>query len=157
MTDAPIGIFDSGVGGLTVARAILDQLPHEHLRYVGDTAPLGLDAAPVSPTNLSLRALPLFGTYASYQHYWSPALRSSVTGGFVQVQNTTFQPATIYHNSTYSSVNLIWNPVGSLNVGAEFLYGRVEEKSGANANDPRFQITGRYTFVKLHPREENAP
>jgi glutamate racemase len=36
--DAPIGIFDSGVGGLTVARAILDQLPGERLRYVGDTA-----------------------------------------------------------------------------------------------------------------------
>ena len=36
--DAPIGIFDSGVGGLTVARAILDQLPDEPLLYVGDTA-----------------------------------------------------------------------------------------------------------------------
>jgi glutamate racemase len=36
--DAPIGIFDSGVGGLTVARAVLDQLPHEALYYVGDTA-----------------------------------------------------------------------------------------------------------------------
>jgi glutamate racemase len=35
---APIGIFDSGVGGLTVARAIADQLPAERLRYVGDTA-----------------------------------------------------------------------------------------------------------------------
>jgi glutamate racemase len=37
-TDAPIGVFDSGVGGLTVARAILDQLPHEAIHYVGDTA-----------------------------------------------------------------------------------------------------------------------
>jgi glutamate racemase len=36
--DAPIGIFDSGVGGLTVARAVLDQLPHEPIVYVGDTA-----------------------------------------------------------------------------------------------------------------------
>jgi glutamate racemase len=36
--DAPIGVFDSGVGGLTVARAIADQLPREQLRYVGDTA-----------------------------------------------------------------------------------------------------------------------
>jgi glutamate racemase len=36
--DLPIGIFDSGVGGLTVARAVLDQLPHEPLLYVGDTA-----------------------------------------------------------------------------------------------------------------------
>lgn len=34
---APIGIFDSGVGGLTVARAVRDQLPSERLRYVGDT------------------------------------------------------------------------------------------------------------------------
>jgi glutamate racemase len=36
--DAPIGMMDSGVGGLTVARAVLDQLPHESLLYVGDTA-----------------------------------------------------------------------------------------------------------------------
>ncbi|MGI8668191.1 MAG: glutamate racemase [Jatrophihabitans sp.] len=31
-------MFDSGVGGLTVARAVLDQLPHESLHYIGDTA-----------------------------------------------------------------------------------------------------------------------
>ncbi|GGH59057.1 glutamate racemase [Rothia aerolata] len=35
---APIGVFDSGVGGLTVARAVMDQLPHENIIYVGDTA-----------------------------------------------------------------------------------------------------------------------
>lgn len=38
MNNAPIGILDSGVGGLTVARAVLDQLPHEELVYIGDTA-----------------------------------------------------------------------------------------------------------------------
>jgi len=38
VTDAPIGIFDSGFGGLTVARAVLDQLPHEPVLYLGDTA-----------------------------------------------------------------------------------------------------------------------
>lgn len=37
MSDAPLGVFDSGVGGLTVARAIIDQLPHESIVYVGDT------------------------------------------------------------------------------------------------------------------------
>lgn len=37
-TEAPIGIFDSGVGGLTVARAVIDQLPRESVLYVGDTA-----------------------------------------------------------------------------------------------------------------------
>lgn len=34
----PIGIFDSGVGGLTVARAVIDLLPHESVLYFGDTA-----------------------------------------------------------------------------------------------------------------------
>jgi glutamate racemase len=38
INDAPIGVFDSGVGGLTVARAMLDLLPHEPLLYVADTA-----------------------------------------------------------------------------------------------------------------------
>lgn len=37
-SSAPIGIFDSGVGGLTVARAIIDQLPNESTIYIGDTA-----------------------------------------------------------------------------------------------------------------------
>jgi glutamate racemase len=35
---APIGIFDSGFGGLTVARSVIDQLPHESVVYLGDTA-----------------------------------------------------------------------------------------------------------------------
>lgn len=34
----PIGIFDSGVGGLTVYRALHDRLPNEHFIYLGDTA-----------------------------------------------------------------------------------------------------------------------
>ena len=38
MNRAPIGIFDSGIGGLTVARAIYEQLPHESTVYFGDTA-----------------------------------------------------------------------------------------------------------------------
>lgn len=44
MADAPIGIFDSGFGGLTVARTVIDQLPGEPVLYVGDTArqPYGL-------------------------------------------------------------------------------------------------------------------
>ena len=37
VADAPIGIFDSGYGGLTVARAVIDLLPAEDLVYLGDT------------------------------------------------------------------------------------------------------------------------
>jgi len=37
MNDLPIGVFDSGIGGLTVAREIADHLPHESIYYFGDT------------------------------------------------------------------------------------------------------------------------
>jgi len=45
--DSPIGVFDSGVGGLTVARAIARLMPHEHIVYLGDTArvPYGAKSA----------------------------------------------------------------------------------------------------------------
>ncbi len=38
--DLPIGVFDSGVGGLTVLRALHKALPHENFLYLGDTARL---------------------------------------------------------------------------------------------------------------------
>jgi glutamate racemase len=37
MDDRAVGMFDSGFGGLTVARAVIDLLPHENLVYIGDT------------------------------------------------------------------------------------------------------------------------
>ncbi|SHI91912.1 glutamate racemase [Hymenobacter daecheongensis DSM 21074] len=40
ITRRPIGVFDSGIGGLTVARAVNRVLPHEQLVYFGDTAHL---------------------------------------------------------------------------------------------------------------------
>ena len=38
IASAPVGVFDSGVGGLTVAREIMRQLPNEKIVYFGDTA-----------------------------------------------------------------------------------------------------------------------
>lgn len=56
--DQPIGVFDSGVGGLTVARAILDQLPSEPIRYVGDTANTPYGPLPIARAReLALRQL----------------------------------------------------------------------------------------------------
>ena len=51
----PIGVFDSGIGGLTVASAIMKRLPGEHLLYFGDTAhlPYG-DKSPELITRYSL-------------------------------------------------------------------------------------------------------
>lgn len=38
MNNQPIGIFDSGIGGLTVLQEVVKQLPHEDIIYIGDTA-----------------------------------------------------------------------------------------------------------------------
>ncbi len=59
MTNAnmPIGIFDSGVGGLTVLKAIHNALPHENLIYLGDTARLPYGTkSPETVTNYALQA-----------------------------------------------------------------------------------------------------
>jgi len=50
VSDAPIGIFDSGYGGLTVARAVLDQLPSESIAYLGDTARAPYGPRPIAET-----------------------------------------------------------------------------------------------------------
>ena len=58
VADAPIGIFDSGYGGLTVARAVLDQLPHESVAYFGDTARAPYGPRPIAQTReLALECL----------------------------------------------------------------------------------------------------
>ena len=38
MSEAPLGVFDSGLGGLTVVRALRTRLPGERIVYLGDTA-----------------------------------------------------------------------------------------------------------------------
>jgi hypothetical protein len=100
--------------------------------------------------DLTLKALPTFAPWVSYQHNWTRSVRSSATFGLLQIQNTEFQPGNAYHKSTYSSANVIWNAFGSLSFGTEFMYGWVEQKNQEKANVPRLQFSGRYTFVKLH-------
>ena len=55
--DAPVGVFDSGVGGLTVLRALIAALPHEDFLYLGDTARLPYGTkSPTTVARYSVRA-----------------------------------------------------------------------------------------------------
>ena len=127
---------------------------HGVSRYIQDTSGLGIDAEVSSLT--SIEATPAVGVEASYQHYWSKRLRTSGVYSYAAVNNNNFALANLpnftpYNHSTYTAANLIWNPYGSLNVGAEFLYGWVVRQDGQKANDPRFQFSAKYSFVKLEP------
>jgi glutamate racemase len=58
MDERSIGVMDSGVGGLTVVRSILDQLPHEPVIYIGDTKNSPYGPRPIAEVReLSLRVL----------------------------------------------------------------------------------------------------
>src|ERR1700693_2979327 len=81
---APIGVFDSGIGGLTVARAIYERLPHESTIYFGDTArvPYG-PKSPETVRRYSLEILHwLLGEGGRYrvQHQHRPRARGTAGG-----------------------------------------------------------------------------
>jgi DcaP outer membrane protein len=128
---------------------------HGISRYLQDTSGLGIDAEPNSAT--TLEATPAVGVEAAYQHYWTKRLRSSAVYSYAAVNNNAFYtaatPAT-YNHATYTATNLIWNPFGSLNVGAEFLYGWAMEQNGLKANVPRIQFSAKYSFVKIDPDQK---
>jgi hypothetical protein len=122
---------------------------HGISRYLQDTSGLGIDAEVTSFTNPHLEATPAVGVEGSYQHYWVKSLRSSAIYSYAVVNNTDRAAATTYNHATYTGANLIWNAYGSLNVGAEFLYGWAMDQNGQKANAPRIQFSAKYSFVKV--------
>ena len=125
--------------------------------YMQDTSGLGLDAAPVSADNPDLKAIPAFGVWAGYQHWWSKSLRSSATYGFVRLDSDFDlwpNPAGTgtYKQTQYASMNLVWSPWPPFDVGMEYMFGhRTVTNSTAvdgstTGQDHRVQFTMRWNF-----------
>jgi len=122
---------------------------HGVSRYIQDTSGLGIDAEPESGVTPHLEATPAVGVEAAYQHYWRKTLRSSAIYSYAAVNNANLAAAATYNHGTYTGANLIWNPYGSLNLGAEYLYGWAMEQNGLKSNAPRIQFSAKYSFVKV--------
>ena len=123
-------------------------------RYIQDTSGLGIDAEPANLASPHLEATPAVGAEAAYQHYWFNKLRSNAIYSYVAVNNTDLATSSTYNHGTYMGGNLIWNPRGSLNLGGEVLYGWIVEQSCMKANDTRFQVSAKYSFVKVDPDQK---
>jgi DcaP outer membrane protein len=121
---------------------------HGVSRYIQDTSGLGIDAEPASAANPHLQATPAIGIEAAYQHFWTPRFRSSIVYSYAAVNDTDLAAAATYNHGTYTAANLIWNPLGSLTVGGEFLYGWTMEQNHLSANAPRIQFSAKYNFIK---------
>lgn len=115
-------------------------------RYISDLTSLGADAS-LNAAN-HLEATPALGTFIAYQHYWKPEWRSTATYGYAHVQEQAGQPETFYSKTNYGSFNLIWNPAGSLDVGAEYMYGNLSVKNGDRGFGSRLQLSMKYDFFK---------
>jgi hypothetical protein len=114
-------------------------------RYVNDTAGLGLGAG---IDNGRARALPLYGAYGGYQHFWTPQVRSTLTYGFLTLDNASTHGADVFHASRYFGGNVIFAPTPAFNIGAELIYGRQELKGGDTGNAARFQLSLQYDLVR---------
>jgi len=103
------------------------------------------DAAFDSANN-SLVAIPTFGWFASYQHWWTPKIYSTFVYGSLRQDNQGFQPVNAFQKTQYASGNLVWTPFERWLFGVEFLYGTREDKNGADGSDFRTQLTSKFIF-----------
>ena len=86
-----------------------------------------------------LRALAYFAPMVGYTHQWSAKFRSTGTFGYVNLQNEQQQTPEAYHETYYSSLNLVWQLRKRLSIGLECLYGYKDENSGAHGDVWRVQ------------------
>ena len=78
-------------------------------------------------------------------HDWSTRWSSTVTHGFVNLDNTDAQDRDFYHQSNYASANLVYQVFTRMRIGVEGLYGRVKVNSG-KVNDI-FRIQAGISFA----------
>ncbi|WP_233999741.1 DcaP family trimeric outer membrane transporter [Porphyrobacter sp. TH134] len=85
--------------------------------------------------------------FAAYRHLWSDRVRSNLGGSYFKADNpvrlTTNQ---VTDESWNAFVNLIWAPVGPLNVGLELMYAQRTLEDGRSGNLQRVQVSTQYNF-----------
>ncbi len=86
-----------------------------------------------------LRALQYVAPMAGYTHQWSEKFRSTATFGYVNLQNEQQQDSIAYHETYYSSANLVWQLRKRLSIGMECLYGYSQQNSGDHGDVWRVQ------------------
>lgn len=116
-------------------------------RYVENLNGLGFDLD-LNNQSTDLKALPVIASYGAYKHYWAQRVRSTVTFGYDRVQNTVPQPEKAFSKSYYMSGNLLFNPIGSLDMGVEFLHGWQVMKDDSKGNANRIQLSFKYDLYR---------
>ncbi len=115
-------------------------------RYITDLGTLGGQDAIFDAEADALEALPVASAYLGYEHRWQPRLRSTLTAGYVWVENLDFQPPEALHRTERFSLNLAWSPIPRLDLVAEFLWGRRFNVDGESGTAGQLQLGGAFRF-----------
>jgi hypothetical protein len=116
-------------------------------RYIQGASGLNYDAI-YNGTN-ELEALQMFGANISYEHFWNDYLYSSLTTGFLGVEDNNNLKDNNYQSGYYASANLFYDVIKNLSFGGEIIAGErinVDDEKGAAM---RFQLNATYKFNKL--------
>jgi hypothetical protein len=119
-------------------------------RYVDNLAGTNSDMD-LNNGGTDVTALPAIGAFAGYTHFWPRRFRSTGAVGYSSIDTTDAQPTSAFVDSYYVVGNLLWNPLGSLNVGLEYLFGTHSVKSGDDAHSSRIQFAAKYDFFRKRP------
>ncbi|MBI5505820.1 MAG: hypothetical protein HY899_13560 [Deltaproteobacteria bacterium] len=87
-----------------------------------------------------LEALAYLGAMLGYTHHWSEEWRSTLSYGYVHLDNAASQAGDAYHQTHYGSINVMWQLRKRLSVGLEELYGWKETKDGSSGDAFRTQL-----------------
>ncbi len=84
--------------------------------------------------------------YGGFSHYWTDSLNSTLSLAWAELDNSRFQPDTAIHTAESAHLNLIWFPYKTVSVGVEYMWGRRENKDGADGTAQRLQFMTKFVF-----------
>lgn len=88
-----------------------------------------------------------YSGFAAYRHFWSDNVRSTIAGSYFKADNpillTTDQ---VTDESWNAFANIIWSPVGPLDIGLEYMYAERTLEDGRSGNQQKIQVSTKYSF-----------
>jgi hypothetical protein len=110
-------------------------------RYIEDLSFEGGQDGVYDNTREQLRPLKQVGGWASYQHWWTDKLRSTVVGGYQWVDNLNIQSSDSLKASIYTNGNLIYSPLKNYDIGIEYIWGQRKNKNGQTGHANRLMFS----------------
>jgi hypothetical protein len=110
-------------------------------RYIEDLSFEGGQDGVYDNTREKLRPLKQFGGWASYQHWWTDKLRSTVVGSYQRMDNLNIQSSDSFKSSIYTNGNLIYSPLKNYDIGIEYIWGQRKNKNGQTGRANRLMCS----------------